>query len=135
LRLEAFDRPPVVSRRREHIDDDGTIRTDVDFVRRVWRDPPGSTGAEIANLAADAKRERSLEDDAELLVLVAVLRDHALWIELDHRKTDAITVHGTSENAFPDSERVGSGKIVERAHAFLLGFIASNLTDRALPAG
>jgi hypothetical protein len=103
LYVDELEPLPVCTYGSEDVDDDGTFRAGADFVRSVRRDPPGSAGTEIANLAPDAKGDRSLEDHAELFVLVAVLRDEAPWIELDHCKADAIPVHGTSENAFPDS--------------------------------
>jgi hypothetical protein len=129
LRVSALESLPVRASGCEDIDDDGAIRARVDLVRRVRRDAPRSAWAQLANLAADPKGERSLEDDAELLVLVAVLWDYAPWIELDYGKAEAITFHGASENAFPDSKRMSSREIVERAHAVLLGHRGNRIHD------
>ena len=56
----------------------------MDFVRRVLRDPPRPARAQISNLVPDPERHGAADDHAELLVLVAVLRDDAARIELDH---------------------------------------------------
>jgi hypothetical protein len=94
-----------VSRRCEDVDDDRSIRTGVDLVWGVRRYPPGVSGAELAYLFVDPKRDRSAEHDSELLVLVAVLLDDASCIQLADGERAPLPAHDPPEHPVPDAER------------------------------
>jgi hypothetical protein len=84
----------------------------------VWsvsRDDPGLPGAELALLVADAKGDRASKDDAELLVLMAVLGGDSAWLELDHSQRESIAVQATRSEALPDLLRRDRGEVVEGA--------------------
>ena len=88
----------------------------MDLVRCVRWDPPRSARAEISSLVADPERHRPADDQPELLVLVAVLRDDAVGIELDHGERAEVSFDGTRDDAIPDSNRSNAGEVVESAH-------------------
>jgi 3-mercaptopropionate dioxygenase len=84
-------------------------------VRSVGRNHVHSTRLELAALVADAEQERSLEHEAELLVLVAVLGDDAAGVELDDTERDSLPLHHAAENPIPDLLRRHGADLVERA--------------------
>jgi hypothetical protein len=107
----------VFAARREDVDHHRTFRACGRRVRRVRRDAPGPAGSELAVFVADSEINPSLEDDPELLVLVAVLGDDGAGIELDHAHRDPRTVNGARRDALPDllrSDRAEIGKSGQR---------------------
>ena len=63
----------------------------------VGWDAPDPAGVEAPLLVADAEHDRSFDDHAELLVVVAVLREFRARIDFDHRERQSLTVDGASE--------------------------------------
>ena len=57
-----------------------------------------------------------MKNEAELLVVVAVLGNDAGRLELDHGKVHALALDGARDDAFPDLDRLQSGEILERTH-------------------
>ena len=80
---------PLGARRREEIEDARAVRAGLGAVRRVRGDLPGLPWAELALLVADAEADRTAEDEAELLVLVAVLLGDGAGLELDDARASA----------------------------------------------
>ena len=62
----------------------------LDGIRHV---PPGP---ELACLGADPESHGTAEHEAELLVLVAVLRHDRVRLELDDREAQPLAVHGSA---------------------------------------
>jgi hypothetical protein len=56
-----------------------------------------------------------LEDDAELLVLVAVLRSDCAGVELDDGQRDSLAVDAAGRDALPDLLGRDRGEVVECA--------------------
>jgi hypothetical protein len=84
----------------------------------VWsvsRDHSRLPGAELALLVADAKGDRASKDDAELLVLVAVLGGDGAGLELDDSQRDSLAVNAARSDALPDLLRRDRGEVVEGA--------------------
>src|SRR5712692_4079694 len=73
-RLQALSGVPVLADRREHVGHRGAIRAGCSAVLDVTRDDVRVAGVKLEHLIADAHRYRSADDEAELLVLVFVLR-------------------------------------------------------------
>ena len=88
----------------------------MDLVRHVPGDAPGPPGAQLAGLVTDAKDERAAQAHAELLVLVAVLGNHAVGVELDHAQGGPLAVNHAHVDAVPDPPQVERRQVVEGAH-------------------
>ena len=85
-------------------------------MRNVRRDRPGLPGPKLAALLADSKDEGAAQADAQLLVLVPVLGNHALGIELDHAEGDPLAVHDAPVDAVPDALEIERREAGESAH-------------------
>src|SRR5205085_10507794 len=68
-----------------------------DKVRSVRRYAPGPARLERLLLRAHAEADGSAQDDPELLVLVAVLRQLRVRLDLDDRERHAAAVEGARE--------------------------------------
>src|SRR4051794_32445171 len=113
-RLEAA---PVVARRAERLDDDGSVGPGDHLVGDVAEDPPAPARPQLLPLAADDEDGAALEEDPDLLVLVAVLGDDGAGLELDERQRDPVADDGAAVDALPDTALVGCREIPERGHA------------------
>lgn len=82
----------------------------------VRRDPPRLTRPQLTLLVTDAERDRTAEDDPELLVLVGVPRDDAPRLELDDCERHPIAMDRACNDPVPDAERTKPGEVVEGAH-------------------
>jgi hypothetical protein len=82
---------------------------------RVRRDAPDLTRAELPTLLADAKEDRASEDDAELLVVVPVLRQLGVRLDLDHGQREAFPVDRAGEVAARQELRRDRPEAVEGA--------------------
>jgi GNAT superfamily N-acetyltransferase len=117
LVADSLEASPVRPRRSEHVEHDRTLRAGAHHcVRHVRRNGVGPASRQIPHLVADPKRERPAEDDAELLVLVAVLGDDARRLELDDGEVQALAFDGPRDDPLPDLERLQSGEVFERTH-------------------
>jgi hypothetical protein len=84
-------------------------------VRGVPGNAPRLAGAELALLGADSEGDRPFEDDAELLVLVAVRGGDGTGLQLDDGQRESLAVDGTCRDALPDLLRCDRGEDVEGA--------------------
>jgi hypothetical protein len=81
----------------------------------VARDKPGLAWAELALFVADPEGDCSLEDDAELLVLVTVLGGDSAGVELEERQREPLAVDAASDDALPDLLGRDRAEVGERA--------------------
>jgi len=109
------ERLPIAAYRCEHVDHDRALRACLDGVRSVGWDPPHSAGTKVPRLVADPKRDRPGQDDAQLFVLVPVLRDDAARIELDDAHRYLLAVDHAAGDAVPDLLGCDCGDVVEGA--------------------
>jgi hypothetical protein len=87
----------------------------VNLVRHVGRDSPRPARREVALLIADAEGHGSAHDDAELLVRMAVLGNHAAGIELDDGEGALVAVDEPREDVLPDPDGGDVAEILECA--------------------
>ena len=83
----------------------------------VGGDAPRPARLDPARLVADPELEPAGDEDADLLVLVAVLGDDAVRVELDHREGHALALDHAAGDAVPDALGVEGLEIGERAGA------------------
>jgi hypothetical protein len=115
--LFVLDRVPVVADRREHFDQHRAVGTDHHRMRNIGEDPPHSAGPDVARLAADLEVEPSLEQDADLFVLVRVLGHDGVRVELDQAERDPLAMDAAADDSFPDLLRPERANLGKRIHA------------------
>ena len=114
--VERLERLPLGADGREDVDDDGPLGPRDRHVRRVRRNHVGRARAELAPLVADMEVERSVQDEAELLIVVAVLGGDRAWVELDDRERQPLPVDGAGRDRLPHLAGSDRLDVVERAH-------------------
>ena len=108
---------PILASRREDVDHDSTLGACRDLVRRVADDPPGAARTETSGFVSDAERDFAFEDNAALLVRVAMLRYDRIGPELDDRKREPLALDPPGDDVVPDPEGRKIGEIDEIRHA------------------
>jgi hypothetical protein len=83
----------------------------------VRGDEPRPARSQLLPFVRDPEVNRAAEDDAELLVRVAVLGDDRAGIELDDAQRQLLAVERPRGDSVPDPLRRDLGKVTERAHA------------------
>src|SRR6185295_19698247 len=122
---------PVVAGRGEDVDDDGAAGSGDERVRRVADDPPRPARPEDALLVADPERDLALDDEATLLVRVAVLGHDGVGRQLHDREGQPIALDAAGDDAVPHLDREHIGEIDEVRHRFLRDGRASGVDTGA----
>ena len=97
------------------------------LVRRVRRDRPCVPRAKLPGLVADPKRAGSGDQDPELLVLVAVLRDDAPRFELDQAEREPLAVDDAARDSLPDPLGLELARFFEGAQSGIVSCAATRL--------
>ena len=114
--VERLERLPLGADGREHVDDDCALGARDRHVRRVRRNDVGRARAELTALVADPELERPVQDEPELLVVVAVFGGDRAWVELHDGERQPLPVDGAGRNRFPHLAGSDRVDVVEGAH-------------------
>ena len=79
-----------------------------------------SPGPSSRGLVADPELAGPGDQDPELLVLVAVLRDDAAGIELDEPEGEPLAVHDAARDSIPDLLRLNLARLFEGAQGAIV---------------
>src|SRR5215204_825503 len=93
---------PVLTYGSEDVDDHRSLRPDNCVVKDVARDPVGPASPQRLALSADPERNRALDDHADLLVLMPVLREDGVRFQLDEPQGQPLAVHDAAGDPVPD---------------------------------